>query len=121
MSMSATSEPRKPLYFVLLLLCLAFVGTALAYAVVPVLEDKAAEAGNPAPQSPFREALREHGGRYLLIEAGAIVVFGLLSMAVDRLRALKKQPTAGTMPPSPDRPPSPPQSVDPHADHRTAH
>jgi hypothetical protein len=97
--MSSSSEPRNPLYFVLLLVSLAFVATALAYAVVPVLEDKAAEAGNPPPPSPFREGLREHGGTLLLIEVGAIVVFGLLSMAVDRLRALKKQRHAATMPP----------------------
>jgi hypothetical protein len=118
--MSPTSEPRNPLYFVLLLVSLAFVATALAYAVVPVLEDKAAEAGNPAPPSPFRETLRERGGTYLLIEAGTIVVFGLLSMAVDRLRALKKERAAGTMPPSPNLSSSPPDSVEPHADHRTA-
>jgi hypothetical protein len=114
--MSSSAEPRNPLYLLLLLASLAFVVTALAYALIPVLEQKAAEAGNPAPPSPFRDALREHGSTWLLIELAAMVVLGLLSMALDRLRALKKERAAGTMPPSPQ--PEPPG--EPHADHRTA-
>jgi hypothetical protein len=102
--MSSASEPRNPLYLLLLLVSLAFVATALAYAVVPVLEQKAAEAGNPPPPSPFRDGLREHGGTLLLSLVAAIVVLSLLSMGLDRLRALKKERTAGTMPPSQNSP-----------------
>jgi hypothetical protein len=117
--MSTTSEPRNPLYLLLLLVSLAFVVTALAYALIPVLEQKAVEAGSPPPPSPFRDALREHGATWLLYEVAAMVVVGLLSMGLDRLRALKKERAAATMP-APNVPPSTPDSVEPHADHRTA-
>ncbi len=100
--MSAPSEPRNPLYLLLLLVSLAFVATALAYALIPVLEQKAAEAGNPAPPSPFREGLREHGGTWLLVELVVMVVLAFLSMGLDRLRALKKARVANTMPPPED-------------------
>ncbi len=96
--MSSTSEPRNPLYFLLLLVSLLFVMTALAYALIPVLEQKAVEAGSPPPPSPFRDSLRADGGAWLLYEVAAIVVIALLSMALDRLRALKKERAAGTMP-----------------------
>ena len=118
--MSTPNEPRNPLYLLLLLVSLTFVATALAYAVVPVLEQKATEAGNPPPPSPFRDGLREHGATLLLGLAAAIVVLSLLSMGLDRLRALKKQRAAGTMPPTQNGPHSPPDPVEPHADHRTA-
>jgi hypothetical protein len=117
----SSSEPRNPLYLLLLLVSLAFVMTALAYALIPVLEQKATEAGNPPPPSPFRSSLREHGGTWLLCEVAAMVVVGLLSMRLDRLRALKKERAAVTMPPSQNGPPPTPDSVEPHADHRTAH
>ncbi len=118
--MSTTSEPRNPLYFLLLLVSLLFVMTALAYAVVPVLEQKAAEAGNPAPPSPFRDRLRADGGTWLLGEVAAMIVVGLLSMGLDRLRALKKEHAAATMPLSQTGLPPTTESVEPHADHRTA-
>jgi hypothetical protein len=118
--MPSTTEPRNPLYLLLLLVSLAFVVTALAYALIPVLEQKAVEAGNPPPPSPFRDELRRHGGTWLLCEVAAIAVLGLLSMGLDRLRALKKERAAGTMSRSQNGPPSTPESVEPHADHRTA-
>ncbi len=40
-------EPRNPLYLLLLVASQLFVVTALAYALIPVLEEKAAEAGQP--------------------------------------------------------------------------
>jgi len=101
------SEPRNPFYLLLMLASVLFVATALAIAVVPTLENKAREAGQAPPPSPFRDALRgEAGSRWLLYEVGAIVVFGVLSMALDRLRTLKKQRAAVTIPPSGDEPPS---------------
>jgi hypothetical protein len=103
----SSTEPRNPLYILLLLVSLTFVVTALAYALVPVLEKKAAEAGNPPPQSEFRDALRADGWKWLLWQVAAIVVLGLASMALDRLRALKKERAAGTISPAEDRPPPP--------------
>ena len=63
--------------------------TALAYAVVPVLEQKAREAGEEPPPSPFRDSLREDGWKWLLVEVAAMVVAGLLSMGLDRWRRYK--------------------------------
>jgi amino acid transporter len=96
----SASEPRNPFYFLLLLASLVFVITALAYGVIPVLEQKAAAAGQPAPPSPFLDALRTSGWQWLLYELGAMTLFGLLSMGLDRLRSLKKERLATTIPPS---------------------
>jgi len=67
------------------------VGTALAYALVPSLEEKAIEAGQAPPPSPFRDALRSEGWRWLLYEVAAVVVLSILCMGLDRLRSLKKE------------------------------
>jgi hypothetical protein len=104
--MSAPSEPRNPFYLLLLLASVLFVVTALAYAVVPELERKARDAGQMPPPSPFRDALRADGWRWLLYEVAAMIVFGLLSMGLDRLRRLQKERAAATIPPSGDPPPS---------------
>ena len=104
--MTAT-EPRNPLYLLLLLASLLFVVTALAYAVVPTLEQKAADAGQPPPPSAFRDALRQDGWRWLLYEVGAVVVLSVASMAVDRLRTLQKQRAGATIPPTNEEKPSP--------------
>jgi hypothetical protein len=99
-------EPRNPFYFLLLAASFAFVVTALAYAIVPVLEEKAAQAGSPPPPSPFRDALRADGWKWLLGQVAAMIVFGVLSMVLDRLRTLQKAPAADTIPPSPPGPSS---------------
>src|SRR5262249_27185344 len=106
-AMNNPQEPRNPLYLLLLVAGLVFSVNAVAYAVVPVLEDKAAAAGHPAPPSELRAALRAHGGTWLLWELGALVVLGFASMAVDHLRSLQKQRSAGTIPPmDPEEPAS---------------
>jgi hypothetical protein len=97
-----TREPRNPLYLLLLLASLLFVVTALAYAVVPILEQKARDAGEPPPPSAFRDVLRKDGWRWLLYEVGAIVVLSVASMAVDRLRTLKNPRGEGTIAPVPE-------------------
>ena len=74
------SEKPQPLYLLLLLASLLFVVTALAYALVPILEDKAAEAGEPPPPSPFRTALRSQGWLWLLVELAVMLVLGIASM-----------------------------------------
>jgi hypothetical protein len=101
------SEPRNPFYLLLLVASVLFVITALAYGVVPILEEKAAEAGQPPPPSAFRDALRADGWKWLLIEVAAMIVLALLSMGLDRLRSLQKQRAAATMPPSGGNPSDP--------------
>jgi hypothetical protein len=95
----SSSEPRNPLYLLLLLASLLFVFTALAYAVVPVLEQKAADAGRPPPASEFRDALRADGWRWLLYEVALMTVLGIASMVLDRLRALQKERAGRTIAP----------------------
>src|SRR5438105_5157820 len=101
-------EPRNPFYFLLLLASMVFVANALAVAVVPVLEQKAREAGQAPPPSDFRDALRGTTGLTLLFyELGAMILFGILSMVLDRLRSLKKQREEATMPATDETSPSP--------------
>jgi hypothetical protein len=94
------AEPRNPFYFLLLIASLFFVLTCLAYGVVPVLEQKAAQAGQPAPPSPFREALDTDGWRWILYELAAMAVFAILSMSLDRRRSVRKEHAPVTIPPS---------------------
>jgi hypothetical protein len=98
--MASTREPHNPLYLLLLLAGLVFVVTALAYAVIPVLEQKAVDAGQAPPPSEFRDALRANGWRWLLYEVGVLLVLGIASMVLDRLRDLKKQPHGDTIAPA---------------------
>lgn len=100
--------PRNPLYLLLLIASLIFVLTALAYAVVPVLEDKAIEAGQDPPPSPFRAELRQHGWKWLLVEVAAIIVLGLASMILDHLRLQNAPPSDKIAPES--KPPDAPSS-----------
>jgi hypothetical protein len=101
--MPAPSEPRNPFYLLLLVASVLFVATALAYGVVPVLEEKAAEAGQVPPPSAFRDALRADGWKWLLWELGVMAVLAFLSMGLDRLRSLQKERTAGRMPSAGDK------------------
>lgn len=101
-----SAEPRNYFYLLLLIASGLFVVNSLALGVVPVLEEKAAEAGNPPPPSPFRDALRTNGWQWLLFEVAAIVIFGILSMVVDHLRRLQKERAAGTIPPESSKPPA---------------
>jgi hypothetical protein len=95
--MSQVPEPRNPFYLLLLLASVLFVVTALAYAVVPTLEEKAKEAGEYPPPSAMRDALRNEGWRWLLVEVAAMVVLGVASMGLDRLRRLKKERAEATI------------------------
>jgi hypothetical protein len=105
--MAQPQEPRNPFYFLLLLASFAFVITALAYALIPVIEEKARDAGSPPPPSAWRDSLRNDGWLWLLYQVGAMILFGLLSMALDRLRRLQKERAQATMPPAND-PSTPP-------------
>jgi hypothetical protein len=87
--MAAPSEPRNPFYLLLLIVGLVFIATVLAYAVVPVLEQKAMDAGQEVPpreQSWFRTAVHNDGWMWVLGEVGLLVILGLLSMGLDRWR-----------------------------------
>lgn len=87
----SASEPRNPFYVLLILVSLLFVVTALAYTLVPTLEQKAADLGQPPPPSPLRDSLRQNGWRWLLYQVAAMTVLSLLSMGLDRLRRLQKE------------------------------
>jgi hypothetical protein len=104
---SSSPEPRNPFYLLLLVASVLFAITALAWAIIPTLEDNARAAGNPLPPSPARDYLRDHGGTWLLIEVAAMIVFGLLSMGLDRLRRLQKERQAGTIASSEESSPTP--------------
>jgi hypothetical protein len=93
----ATSEPRNPFYLLLLLASLLFVATALAYGITPLVEERAAGLGEPAPPSAFRIALRNDGWRWLFYELIAMTVLGGASMGLDRLRSLRSERAAGTI------------------------
>jgi hypothetical protein len=101
--MSASREPRNPFYGLLLLSSVLFVLTALAYGIVPVLEQKALDAGQVPPPSPFRESLHRDGGVWLLWEWAAMALSGVASMVLDRLRSLKKRRAAATIAPPNDQ------------------
>jgi hypothetical protein len=102
----AQLEPRNPFYLLLLLASFLFVATALAYGVVPVLEEKAAAAGQRPPPSPFRQALRKDGWKWLLYELALMAGFAFLSMGLDRLRSLQRERAEATIarPPGPRTP-----------------
>ena len=74
--------------------------TALGYAVVPTLEEKATLAGEAPPPSAFRDALRRDGWKWLLGELAVMIVLGLASMWLDHVRLRRLQIGAGqaTMP-----------------------
>ena len=89
--MANPSEPRNPFYFMLLGVGLIFIVTVLAYAVIPVLEEKAKDAGTMPPPSPFRESLRDDGWKWVLAEVALLVVLGLASMGLDRWQRWKAE------------------------------
>jgi hypothetical protein len=86
---------RNPLYLLLLLAGAVFVVTALAYALVPELERKAIEAGNPSPPSALRDALRADGWKWLLAEVAVVVALSVLSMVWDHRRTLREERGVG--------------------------
>jgi hypothetical protein len=85
------AEPRNPFYLLLLVASLLFVLTCLGYGVLPILEQKAAEAGQRPPPSEFRQALDADGWKWILYELAAMVVFAVLSMGLDRRRSMHKE------------------------------
>jgi hypothetical protein len=86
-------EPFNPFYLLLLAVSVVFVMTCLAYALLP---------WNEQP-----DWLRRYGWQVLLVEVAGVVLFGLLSMALDRIRALRKSAPSTTMPDAPKENPHP--------------
>jgi uncharacterized membrane protein YqjE len=99
-------ERRNPLYLLLLLAGLVFVLTALAVALVPVLEQKAIDAGNPPPPSEFRDALRVEGWKWLISEVVVVIALAIASMVWDSRRSLQNAPGQATI--TGDTPPTHP-------------
>ena len=89
--MAAQAEPRNPFYLLLQIVGVAFIVTVLAYAVIPVMEQKAMDAGTEVPPSPFRHALKQDGWKWVLAEVAVLVVLGLASMGLDRWRRWKSE------------------------------
>ena len=89
--MAASTEPRNPFYFLLLAVGVVFIATVLAYAVIPVIEQRAMDAGTMPPPSPFRDALRDDGWKWVLFELALLVVLGLASMGLDRYRRWQQE------------------------------
>jgi hypothetical protein len=89
--MTTAQEPKNPFYLLLLIASFAFIATALAYAIVPVLEQQARDQGQDPPPSPFRDSLRVDGWKWLLVQLGIMVVLGLLSMGLDRWRRYRDE------------------------------
>ena|SRR5262245_11098319 len=94
------SEPRNPFYLLLLLVGFLFVVTLLAVLLVPMLMDKAEQAGGEVPKEGFHQVIKRDGVWWVVYEVVALVVLSLLSMGLDRLRSLKKERAAKTIPPS---------------------
>ena len=92
--MAAPTEPRNPFYIMLLIGGLVFIVTVLAYAVVPVIEQKAMDAGNfvpPREESWFRNGLHHDGWKWVLAEVAVLIVLGFLCMGLDRYRRWKQE------------------------------
>jgi hypothetical protein len=96
--MQQNSEPRNPLYLLLLIVSLIFVITALAYLFIPMIEDKARAAGEIPPPSTFRTALRNEGWRWLLYELAAMIILGVASMGLDRWRRWQSEHRSAATP-----------------------
>ena len=61
---------------------------------MPVLEQKAIDAGKPPPPSAFRDALREHGWKWLVYELAVLVALAVASMVWDGRRGLQNRSPA---------------------------
>jgi len=95
--MSDKPEPRNPFYLLLLIVGLIFVITLLAVVLVPILMDKAQAAGAEVPKEGFHQLIKRDGIWWVVAQAVALVILGIASMVLDRLRSLKKERAARTI------------------------
>jgi hypothetical protein len=96
----SSSEPGNPFYLLLLLVGLLFVVTLLAVLMVPILMEKAAQAGGDVPKEGFHQLIKRDGVWWVVYEVVALIVLSLLSMGLDRLRSLQKERAGKTIPPN---------------------
>jgi heme/copper-type cytochrome/quinol oxidase subunit 2 len=92
------SEPRNPLYLLLLLVGLLFVITLLAVVLVPIMMERAQQAGGDVPKEGFHQLIKRDGIWWVVYELIALVVLSILSMGLDRLRSLQKERAAKKIP-----------------------
>jgi hypothetical protein len=105
--MSTPREPRNPFYLLLLVVALVLAVTAVAAFVVPLVEEKASQAGEPPPPSEFRDSLRSDGWKWVVAELAVLAVLVVASMVWDHRRGLQKERTNATIPQQqPNNPPS---------------
>lgn len=83
-------EPRNWFFSLLVPVGVVFVMTALAYAIIPTIEDRAIQAGTPPPPSAIRDALREDGWIWLLVQAGIVAALSMAAMVWDQLVIQKR-------------------------------
>lgn len=96
MSGPARKARSNPFYVLLLLASTAFVVTALAYYVSPIVAQQAAERKDgPAGTPPLVDWLDRRGPAALGVEFALMLVAGLLAMATDSKFAASKRPGAG--------------------------
>jgi hypothetical protein len=101
----ASSEVRNPFYFILLAVSMLFVATALAYGILPQIEDNAASIGQRVSISPFRAALRRDGAQWLLYEVAAIAMTTIMCLGVDWWRSPRNAVQETVTPPVQEPPP----------------
>jgi hypothetical protein len=90
-NMGMSEKPRRNWFFTLLIpASAAFAITAVALAVIPVIEERAAQAGRPAPTTGLRAALRQDGWLWLLVETGVVIVLSMAAMTWDWLKQDKE-------------------------------
>lgn len=82
-------ESRNWFYTLLVPVSVVFAVTAIAYAIIPTLEDRAVQAGTTPLPSTFRDALREDGWWWLLIQAAGVVTLSIAAMLRDAMRTKK--------------------------------
>src|SRR4051794_23434212 len=97
--MTTKPEPHNPVYLLALIVGVLFVVTAVAYALVPVLEQKALDAGEVPPPSAWRDALKADGWKWLLSELAVLILLCFGSMWLDRLRGLQSEQEQRTISP----------------------
>jgi hypothetical protein len=106
--MAGGHEKRNWFYTLLVPASVVFAVTAVAVAVLPAIEDRAAAGGAAIPPSAFRTALREDGVWWLLGQVVVVIALSVAAMVWDGLRSdAAARPTTAEPPPgsSVDRPP----------------
>ena len=110
--MSRANKDWNPFYFLLVLVGILFVMTALGYVTSMIrMQSRLSDRSRTGPQSPAMRFLAQYGESVLLGEAAALGGLAILAMSLDRWRS--RQPTKSeTHQPADRRPDLPPRSAD---------